>query len=282
MKHAIVILLLIVSITVQAQMPDWAMMKDREGNTYYFDKSGKIYTDENIEPAYKAVANDELEYYTSKVKTLWKAGYRKQALTIAKSIMALQETSQHVINGKKDIAAFLRENQMKHGNRFVDISREAWLYLTREGSRMYLFNDKVPYIVSIAGNAEVISAKSLDSLQYSQTVLRTGIRFTQTKGFDAIMTIAAESFAGTIESITVLQQHWKNVALDTFQRTLIKSNDSMALYSFITGDALQLVGLELLIIKENRGYMVRIFTTQERFNQYKGEISAIIDGFSTP
>ncbi|MBP8987872.1 MAG: hypothetical protein KBG92_08720 [Spirochaetes bacterium] len=282
MKHAIVILLLIVSIPVQAQMPDWAMMKDREGNTYYFDKSGKIYTDENIKPAYKAVAKDELEYYTSKVKTLWKAGYRKQALTIAKSIMALRETSQHVINGKKDIAAFLRENQMKHGNRFVDISREAWLYLTREDNRMYLFNDKVPYIVSIAGNAEVISAKSLDSLQYSQTVLRTGIRFTPTKGYDAIMTIAAESFAGTIESVNVLQQHWKNVAFDTFQRTLIKSNDSMALYSFITADALQLVGLELFMIKENRGYMVRIFTTKERFNQYKDDIAAIIDGFSTP
>jgi hypothetical protein len=56
----------------------------------------------------------------------------------------------------------------------------------------------------------------------------------------------------------------------------------MALYSFITADALQLVGLELFMIKENRGYMVRIFTTKERFNQYKDDIAAIIDGFSTP
>lgn len=282
MKHFVPIIFLIcLHISIYAQMPDWAMMKDKEGNTYYFDKSGKIYTDD-VESAYKPVSRDGLEYYTAKVKSLWKAGHRTQSLVIAKSILALKESSMNVVKAKKDINAFMRDMQMKHGKRFVDISREAWLYLTKEDTTMYVFNDKVPYIVALQGNAEIIAAKSVDSLQYSSTVMRAGIRFSDTSGYDAIMTIVAESFAGTIESIRVLEQHWRTVAFDTFDRELLKYSDSMALYSFVTRDNVELKGMELLLAKENRGYCVRIFTTKERYDLYKDTMLTIINSFSTP
>jgi len=262
-------------------MPDWAMMKDKEGNTYYFDKRGKIYTDD-AELTYRPVSRDGLEYYTSKVKSLWKAGHRKQSLVIAKSILALKESSMNIVKAKKDIIAFMRDIQMKHGKRFVDINRDAWLYLTREDTTMYIFNDKVPYIVALQGNSEIIAAKSVDSLQYSSTVMRAGIRFSDTSGYDAIMTIVAESFAGTIESIRVLEQHWRTIAFDTFDRELLKYSDSIALYSFVTRDNVELKGMELLLAKENRGYCVRIFTTKERYDLYKDTMLTIINSFSTP
>lgn len=281
MKLVPIILCLCVYVSAYAQMPDWAMMIDKEGNKYYFDKNGRIYTDD-IESAYKPVSRDGLEYYTSKAKQLWKAGHRKQALVIAKSILALKESSMNVIKAKKDMSAFMRDMQMKHGMRFVDINADAWLYLTREDTTMYVYNDKVPYIVTLQGNAEIIAAKSVDSLQYSSTVMRAGLRFSQNNGYDAILTIVAESFADTIESIHVLQQHWRTVAFDTFDRELLKFSDSMALYSFVTRDKLELKGMELLLAKENRGYCVRIFTTKERYEVYKDAIAAIIDSFSTP
>ena len=262
-------------------MPDWAMMVDKEGNTYYFDKSGKIYTDDT-QSAYKPVSKDALEYYTSKVKSLWKAGNRTQSLVIAKSILALKESSMNVVKAKKDMSAFMRDMQMKQGKRFVDINNDAWLYLTREDTTMYVFNDKVPYIVTLQGNADIIAAKSVDSLQYSSTVMKAGIRFSETNGYDAIITVVAESFADTIESIHVLQQHWRTIAFDTYERELLKYSDSMAVYSFVTQDNVQLKGMELLLAKENRGYCVRIFTTKERYELYKGAIMAIINSFSTP
>jgi hypothetical protein len=262
-------------------MPDWAMMIDKEGNKYFFDKNGKIYTDD-VEFEYKPVSRDGLEYYTSKAKSLWKAGNRKQSLVIAKSILALKESSMNVIKAKKDMSAFMRDMQIKHGTRFVDITRDAWLYLTREDTTMYVYNDKVPYIVTLQGNAEIIAAKSVDSLQYSSTMMRAGIRFSQASGYDAIMTIVAESFADTIASISVLQQHWRTIAFDTFQRELLKYSDNMALYSFVTRDNLELKGMELLLAKENRGYCVRIFTTKDRYELYKDSIAAIINSFSTP
>jgi len=188
----------------------------------------------------------------------------------------------NVVKSKKDINAFMRDMQMKHGKRFVDINTDAWLYLTKEDTTMYVFNDKVPYIVALQGNAEIIAAKSVDSLQYSSTVMRAGIRFSETSGYDAIMTIVAESFAGTIESIRVLEQHWRTVAFDTFDRELLKYSDSMALYSFVTRDNVELKGMELLLAKENRGYCVRIFTTKERYDLYKETMLTIINSFSTP
>jgi len=281
MKFSPIILFLCIYVSAYAQMPDWAMMIDKEGNKYFFDKNGKIYTDD-VESEYKPVSRDALEYYTSKAKSLWKAGSRKQSLVIAKSILALKESSMNVVKAKKDMSAFMRDMQMKHGTRFVDITRDAWLYLTREDTTMYVYNDKVPYIVTLQGNAEIIAAKSVDSLQYSSTMMRAGIRFSQASGYDAIMTIVAESFADTIESISVLQQHWRTIAFDTFQRELLKYSDNMALYSFVTRDNLELKGMELLLAKENRGYCVRIFTTKERYELYKDSIAAIINSFSTP
>ncbi|MEJ5361650.1 MAG: hypothetical protein WHV26_06255 [Spirochaetota bacterium] len=281
-RISIIILLLIFFHSIlNAQMPDWAMMIDKEGNKYYFDKSGKIYTDD-IQTTFKPVSRDGLEYYTSKVKSLWKAGHCKQSLVIAKSILALKESSMHVVKAKKDINAFMRDMQMKHGNRFVDMSKDAWLYLTKEDTTMYVFNDKVPYIVALQGNAEIIAAKSVDSLQYASTVMRAGLRFSDTSGYDAIMIVAAESFAGTIESIRVLEQHWRTVAFDTFDRELLKNSDSMALYAFVTRDNVELKGIELLLAKENRGYCVRIFTTKERYELYKDTMLTIINSFSTP
>lgn len=282
MKNVLLVaFLFFVHLVAYAQMPDWAMMIDKEGNKYYFDKNGKIYTDDAAS-AYTPVSKDGLEYYTSKVKTLWIVGHRTQSLVIAKSILALKESSMNVVKAKKDMSAFMRDMQMKHGKRFVDISRDAWLYLTREENIMYVFNDKVPYIVALQGNAEVIAAKSIDHLQYSSTMMRAGLRFSQTSGYDAIMTVVAESFADTIESINVLQQHWKNIAFDTFDRELLQQNDSMVLYSFVTRDNLGLKGIELLLAKENRGYCLRIFTTKERYEQYKDAITAIVNNFSTP
>jgi|YNPMSStandDraft_1061717.scaffolds.fasta_scaffold14544_1 hypothetical protein len=281
MKLLPIILFLCIYVSAFAQMPDWAMMIDKEGNKYFFDKNGKIYTDD-VESEYKPVSRDALEYYTSKAKSLWKAGNRKQSLVIAKSILALKESSMNVIKAKKDMSAFMRNMQIKHGTRFVDISRDAWLYLTREDTTMYVYNDKVPYIVTLQGNAEIIAAKSVDSLQYSSTMMRAGIRFSQASGYDAIMTIVAESFADTIASISVLQQHWRTIAFDTFQRELLKYSDNMALYSFVTRDNLELKGMELLLAKENRGYCVRIFTTKDRYELYKDSIAAIINSFSTP
>ena len=281
MKLLPIILFLCIYVSAFAQMPDWAMMIDKEGNKYFFDKNGKIYTDD-VESEYKPVSRDGLEYYTSKAKSLWKAGNRKQSLVIAKSILALKESSMNVIKAKKDMSAFMRDMQIKHGTRFVDISRDAWLYLTREDTTMYVYNDKVPYIVTLQGNAEIIAAKSVDSLQYSSTMMRAGIRFSQASGYDAIMTIVAESFADTIASISVLQQHWRTIAFDTFQRELLKYSDNMALYSFVTRDNLELKGIELLLAKENRGYCVRIFTTKDRYDLYKDSIATIINSFSTP
>ena len=281
MKFSPIILFLCIYVSAYPQMPDWAMMIDKEGNKYFFDKNGKIYTDD-VESEYKPVSRDGLEYYTSKAKSLWKAGNRKQSLVIAKSILALKESSMNVIKAKKDMSAFMRDMQIKHGTRFVDITRDAWLYLTREDTTMYVYNDKVPYIVTLQGNAEIIAAKSVDSLQYSSTMMRAGIRFSQASGYDAIMTIVAESFADTIASISVLQQHWRTIAFDTFQRELLKYSDNMALYSFVTRDNLELKGIELLLAKENRGYCVRIFTTKDRYDLYKDSIATIINSFSTP
>ncbi|MEW6527558.1 MAG: hypothetical protein AB1444_12965 [Spirochaetota bacterium] len=276
-----IIFLVCVHISTYAQMPNWAMMIDKEGNKYYFDRNGKIYTDDTI-TTLKPVSRDGLEYYTAKVKSLWKAGKRTQSLVIAKSILSLKESSMNVIKAKKDINAFMRDMQMKQGKRFVDISRDAWLYLTKEDTTMYVFNDKVPYIVTLQGNAEIIAAKSVDSLQYASTVMRAGLRFSDVSGYDAIMTIVAESFAGTIESIRVLEQHWRTVAFDTFDRELLKYSDSMALYTFVTRDTVELKGMELLLAKENRGYCVRIFTTKERYDLYKDIMLSIINSFSTP
>jgi hypothetical protein len=277
----LLLLLFIIPLDMYAQMPNWAMMIDKEGNKYYFDKNGKIYTDDT-ESTLKPVSRDGLEYYTAKVKSLWKAGNRTQSLVIAKSILALKESSMHVIKAKKDINAFMHDMQTKHGTRFFDISSNAWLYLTKEDTTMYVFNDKVPYIVTLQGNAEIIAAKSVDSLQYASTVMRAGLRFYDTSGYDAIMTIVAESFAGTIESIRVLEQHWRTVAFDTFDRELLKYSDNMALYTFVTRDTVELKGMELLLAKENRGYCVRIFTTKERYELYKDIMLTIINSFSTP
>ncbi|HSV97941.1 MAG TPA: hypothetical protein VLM75_13555 [Spirochaetota bacterium] len=264
-KFSAVVLALLVHSGALAQMPDWIMVRDGDGNRYYADPNGKIYTSGKPEFDYRAVSESGIAFYFNQGVELVKGGYKFEGLTLLKSILAMPagggKTSDYRSKASSEINRLIK----KEGDRYAELDQNASILLYRQEGAVVLVNDLMRYRLEFPGEATVLRRRMREYGQYRYYGLLAGVRFSgstagpDASAYDVLIAIDSERFPSKISNMTALKKNWaKNLGADSFRRTPLRAGEREDLSRFDDGTAYG--GYEAFYLRGRYGYCVRIIS----------------------
>ncbi len=287
-RYLLFIPLLLVTFT--AQMPDWVLMKDLEGNRYYMDRQGKIYTSDQPSNFLRTINDKNIEFFINKGIALWKSDHRERGLSLLKSSLCLPVTSQRVYQMQKKASNFVNQVKKREGERYDVINEKAHLLLYQvEKNKTRLVNEITGYRMTLAGVVYVLHKKFRgDHRGYLYTGIRMGCIFDgDTSGFkdtpgsyDVLIGVESERFPARLRSVDELEQHWKRITGDdTFKRTVIVEEDNSIVYSY-TDEKGEFAGMERYMFNGRKGAFLRCILPSSEFQAKRDILQEIIMSFT--
>ena len=149
-----------------AQMPDWNSLKDSDGNRYYIDRSGKIWTSGKPEFYYRAVSLEGLDFYLNHGVALMRRHYQSDGLTILKSILAMPVTNHRIYDAQVKASKEINNLLKKEGSRFKKLNANASILLYRIKDRHILIDDRMRFRLIFPFRITIMSRKIRDRLDY--------------------------------------------------------------------------------------------------------------------
>lgn len=261
---ALLMTLLVQSVAL-AQMPDWIMVRDPDGNRYFVDPNGKIYTSGKPEFDYRAVSESGVAFYFNQGVELLKGGYKFEGLSLLKSIMAMPSTAGKTSDYRSKASSEINRLIKKEGDRYAELDRNASILLYRQEGAVVLINDLMRYRIEFPGEATVLRRKTRGNGKYRYYGLLAGVRFpgstagADSSAYDALIAIDSERFPSNISNMTALKNNWaKNLGADSFRRTPLRTGEREDLTRF--DDGADYGGFEGFYLRGRYGYCVRIIT----------------------
>jgi hypothetical protein len=278
------ILMFLLEPRVFSQMPDWVMVKDRDGNRFYMDRDGRLYVSGEPESRDKPVSAEGIDYFLHQGTELLKKGHRVHGLTLLKSIMALPPVNGRTTEAQGRASRAINEFMRKEGNRAADASDEAWLIFYRVGDEVSLIDEIMHLSILVRGTVVIVRRRHRSSGPYRYHGLLAGIRFAQSaapapgkQAYDALLAIDSENFAQPLSSASAFEHAFrKNLGPDSFTRLLTEKNEKRVTYSFADSREPYYSGLEGFFLSGTRGHCVRVISTKQIFESRKDEITAIM------
>jgi len=271
-----------------AQMPDWVILRDRDGNRYYADPNGRIYCSGKPEFDYKPVSAEGIDYYLHQGVSLIAGHHKAEGLALLKSILALPAASARITDAQAKASLHVNSLVRKEGTRYERLAREASLLLYREGKDTTLVNDAMRYSMRIRGSVTVMRRRVREGGKvYVYYGILLGVRFeddmpgsAREPGYDLLVAVDSERFPHGVASAARLEQSWrKNLGWDTFTRTVQERNAEKTVYSFVDAGDPRYSGFEGFFVRNNYGYCVRTISTKQKFDSRREVIAAIMRGF---
>jgi hypothetical protein len=271
-----------------AQMPDWTLIIDKDGNKFYFDQNGKIWTSGNPEFDYKPVSIEGLDYYLNQGIELIKSHYKINGLLLLKSILALPGNNDIIYEAQKTASREINRLLKTEGTRYEKLNKDASLLLYKENDSVTLINDNMLYSIKTPISIKIISNRVRSNLNYSYSGLLLGIRINEESAenkngfskYDLIIAIDSEKYPHVIKNVNYLEANWrKRLGHDTFERILVNRNEKEIINSYKDAYVPNYSGFECFFIKNNYGYYLKAITSRELFKKYKKEITKIIYSF---
>lgn len=262
LSPAVLILLIInLSIDASSQMPDWKYFKDREGNSYYYDRAFKIRITEAADSGLIPVTAKGIDfYYNTGVELINEKKYA-DGLFYLKSIRTLGGSGNRIRKVQIESAKLMNYLEKKHGTRYEIYDRESAITLTGENDRYYLSNSKLYYGITINHRPFIIKKE----WKYRGTGygLKFGVRVNEKgdyQGFDYITGIESRILQGGSPTIGEAQSFWiYEMGADSFSRKeILRRNDRLLFDIRYPGDA-QVSGVEGIFISKNRIHLARVF-----------------------
>jgi hypothetical protein len=258
---ALILFILILPGTVTPQMPDWKYFKDREGNSYYYDRTFKIRIAETPEIQLIPVTEKGIDYYFNTGVELINEKKYPEGLFYLKSIRTLGSTSSRIRKVQIESAKWMNYLEKKHGTRYELYDMESAITLTGENDRYYLTNSKLFYGMTIAHRPRIIKKE----WKYRGTGygLKFGVKVNDKgdyQGFDYIAGIESRILKGGAPTPHEAQNIWVHeLGVDSFSRKEIIRRDDRILYDIkYPGDA-QVSGVEGVYVSRNRIHLARVF-----------------------
>ncbi len=260
----LILLILNFPVIVTPQMPDWKYFKDREGNSYYYDRSFKIRIAETPDIQLIPVTEKGIDfYYNTGVELINEKKY-PEGLFYLKSIRTLGSTSSRIRKVQIESAKWMNYLEKKHGTRYELYDMESAITLTGENDRYYLTNSKLFYGITIAHRPSIIKKE----WKYRGTGygLKFGVKVNEKgdyEGFDYIAGIESRILKGGAPTTMEAQNIWiHELGADSFLRKEIMQRDDRILYDIkYPGDA-QVSGVEGIYVSRNRIHLARVFYHQ--------------------
>jgi hypothetical protein len=282
-RLCISLLILFLQTGLYAQMPGWATIRDRDGNTYFVDRNFKLHTTGDPGPEYKPVSLDGLEYYLDQSDSLIKNHHIVESLRILKGIKILSTLDTRATGAGLRASKTINNLIRREKERYVRHDHDSALFLIRHNAVNMVYNDWMNWSFSTDGMISVLSRKSLEQYGYARDGVSFGIRFDKKneKGFDTLLTVNCEEFKYKMRLVKKYIELTRNKsAEDTFTRTVLEENDTRIVYKYSGGGPERYAGLELFIVHGFKGYHVQTFSPEASYAGLEKNLGNLAAAFS--
>jgi len=268
-----------------SQMPDWIQIRDRDGNKFFMDKNGKIWTSGKPEFQYKPASLKGIDYYLHQSIELIKSHYKIEGLTLLKSIMVMPVTNNRVYKAQckasNEIESFIK----REGSRFKKINDCASILLYRNQDKAILINDKMLYSIKFPINFRILNKKSREKIHYNYHGLLLAINLegidvimnNEYLGCDLLIAIDSERYSSSISSIKKIITNWNiKRGYDTFDRKILEKKPNKIIYSYMDKFFPNYSGFEGIYYKKRYSYCLRTISSRKIFLENKNKIHNIV------
>jgi hypothetical protein len=248
------------SIFLQAQMPDWKFFKDRDGNSYYYDRAFKIRITDDKPFSYTPVTMQGVNYYFNKGVELIKEGKYVEGLFYLKSIKSLPMDTLRVENNAKDSSNWINFLQRKHGTRYERFDKESTILLTYANDEYTIINEKLRYKIKLKKQPHVIRARwKFNNTGYG---FKFGFNLENSyedNSYDCVIGIESRISRSRIDNLSQAEMIWRyEFGVDNFVRTEVLRSEDRVIYLYTYGDNVPFTGLEGIFINGNITHILRV------------------------
>lgn len=134
-----------VFVSLSAQMPDWKFFRDREGNSYYYDRTYKIRIAETIDFDFVPVTAAGIDFFFHTGVELINEGRYPEGLFYLKSIRALKSENARVRSKQAEAAKWMNFLEKRHGTRYQLYDNESSVILTGSKEGYNIINSRLFY-----------------------------------------------------------------------------------------------------------------------------------------
>lgn len=252
--------LCVYSTFLSAQMPDWKFFRDREGNSYYYDRALKIrITDENLFE-YTPASIKGVDYYLHKGIEFVKYGKYAEGLFYLKSLKTLPADDLRVQRRAEEASRWINYLQKKHGTRYEIFDKESTILLNFSENQYNLINEKLRYKFTLKNHPKIV--KALWKLYDQGYGLKFGFNLDKNNsepGYDCIIGVESRILKGKIENLAEAENSWRNeFGKDNFKRVEILRRADRVIYSYTYSDGVPFSGIEGIYINGKIIHIVRV------------------------
>ena len=278
----IIIAVLVIQSGIPRPVLSWDGMKtvrDADGNEYYIDSIGKIWTSGKPEFEYRPVSREGLTYYLNHGIQLIRGGHQVSGLTLLKSIMALPVTTESIRRVRTEASRVINDITMKEGKRYDRWNERASILLYREDRGITIINDRMRYRMRFPFEVQVLrnTLRTGVSYRYQGVVCAvlpekgTGRVRGDMKEYDALITVNSEEFRSKISDTGELEYNWRTHLGDLGrERKEIFRKDDRVVYEYLDSKGMTPEGLEAYYIIGTRGHYVTIYPGKDKSGNRRG------------
>ncbi len=257
----VILFLFISSVELDGQMPDWKYFRDREGNSYYYDRAFKIRITDTAGVDYIPVTSRGIDFYFHTGVELIKEGKYPEGLFYLKSIRALGDDNSRIRKVKIDAAKWMNYLEKKHGSRYESYDNESSVTITEKNNNYYLVNSKLFYRITIPDRPYLLKK---EWKYYGKGYgLKFGARIEvkgDYEGFDYITGVESRIFNGKAPEINEVQKGWMlEMGMDALKREELFRSSDRIIYNIKYPDETPFSGVEGVYVNGNRVHLARVF-----------------------
>jgi hypothetical protein len=290
LRYNIFLFILLIPVILFSQMQDWKFFKDREGNKYFLDSSGKIYITSLPASNRKTVSADGIDYYINFAEEILSRKKIVDSLLIFKSILALPENNNRINSARVRAAKNIDNLKKNNGDRFDKYNNEASLLFYKTGGRANIINDAMLYSLSSKGKINLIRfkiRKDKDEIYHGASV---GINYTEKEindnKYETLIAVDAVKKKYSILSLEEMSENWKIIlGKDILERNELFRNNDTVIYEFSSGhdgvNAPLYKGFEVQKYNGNFIYFLRIVSSGIKFEKLKDSMRDTALSFKT-
>ena len=261
-------------------MPGWLTVRDRDGTVFFLDPAMKLHPANDPDKKYKTVAKENLGFLFAEADELMRIHRKADALRIYKSVRYLASLDSAIsITGGKATEK-IRAVASREKDRFPAYDLDSAILLVRQGAVTRARNESAGFTLTAGGAVTLIKRTLSGSNGYMLDAAMFGVSASSGgSGFDAVVTVSAESFRNSFDFIEKYEELVRNKTPgDNFTREKISSTPRTALYRYEGGAPAVYAGYEKLCAFGQRCFVVRSFAPKESAS---GEALAkkLIDSF---
>lgn len=256
------------------QLPGWILTKDRDGNSYYIDARGKIWTSGIPEFTYKAVSPNGLEYYLNHGLQLIKNHYIAEGINILNSILSLPPLNQDIYSAQSIASKEINRIKKREGQRFKKHIEKYPILFYKINNEVCIQNQIIPYVIKIEATTTILHISNRKKHNYQYQGLMAGLLFTshisEEKKYEALLAIDSEQFKSIFSSVDELINHWQfSMGQDVFARKLILKEKHKMINEIHHNAHPHFTGFEGFFINGHNGHIVRIIFSPSIYEENK-------------